>query len=128
MTENEKVVQAMLDQDWNANSIGRQMVVKAAMMGLEESDKREATLRDLLKQCAERIERLENLIFEHMSGDSKRGCEEGACCNRDGCEGMMQNHVENCACHINPPCAACVNAPLVCDTCGFEIPHDERTG
>lgn len=33
---------------------------------------------------------------------------------------MVIEAVENCACHINPPCAACGNNPLVCDTCGEE--------
>ena len=28
--------------------------------------------------------------------------------------------VENCSCHIHPPCSACVNNPLVCPTCGWE--------
>src|SRR5690606_24167891 len=32
--------------------------------------------------------------------------------------------VENCSCHISPPCWACVSAPLVCDTCGHEVETD----
>jgi len=25
-----------------------------------------------------------------------------------------------CSCHINPPCPACVDTPLVCSACGFK--------
>lgn len=25
--------------------------------------------------------------------------------------------VPGCACHLNPPCGACLEAPLVCSTC-----------
>ncbi len=27
--------------------------------------------------------------------------------------------VDNCSCHINPPCIPCVNNRLTCDVCGF---------
>lgn len=27
--------------------------------------------------------------------------------------------VENCSCHINPPCSACTDRDLTCDKCGF---------
>ena len=37
------------------------------------------------------------------------------------CEGKMYYPpVENCSCHINPPCSACTNNVLTCDQCGFE--------
>jgi hypothetical protein len=32
--------------------------------------------------------------------------------------------VENCSCHINPPCSACTDRPLVCDTCFYEVEND----
>ncbi|WP_147335646.1 hypothetical protein [Pseudotabrizicola alkalilacus] len=63
------------------------------------------------------------------------GDEEGQTCNRFSepdedaprghrakpCPGtMVFNDVEGCSCHISPPCGACVNNPLVCDTCGEE--------
>lgn len=34
--------------------------------------------------------------------------------------------VIGCACHINPPCFACVDNQLVCDKCGFEPEEPER--
>lgn len=38
------------------------------------------------------------------------------------CAGIMIfGPVENCSCHISPPCGWCENNPLVCDTCGAEV-------
>ena len=49
----------------------------------------------------------------------KIGTEEGDVCNRDGCTGRMgYPPPEDCSCHINPPCAACVSAELTCEECG----------
>ena len=46
------------------------------------------------------------------------GTEDGAGCNRDGCERVLvYKEVKGCCCHINPPCSACVKNPLVCDQC-----------
>jgi hypothetical protein len=28
--------------------------------------------------------------------------------------------VENCSCHISPPCNQCLDNNLVCDECGWE--------
>lgn len=28
--------------------------------------------------------------------------------------------IENCSCHINPPCSACIDSKLECPSCGFE--------
>lgn len=65
-------------------------------------------------------------------GDSI-GIEEGDTCNRlpepdedqprgyrpKPCQGVMgYGPVENCSCHINPPCGWCEANPLTCDTCG----------
>jgi len=61
------------------------------------------------------------------------GTEDGETCNRvdppyEGprrnwrakpCKGVMHyDDVEGCTCFISPPCGACVNNPVVCDTCG----------
>jgi hypothetical protein len=46
--------------------------------------------------------------------------EEGDRCPEEGCDGkMFYDAVENCSCHINPPCGNCEHNPLVCDTCGY---------
>lgn len=47
--------------------------------------------------------------------------EEGDNCQFEDCDGKMgYEPVVNCSCHINPPCGACVDNPLVCLTCGWE--------
>lgn len=47
--------------------------------------------------------------------------EEGDYCPCEDCGGrLVSPPVEGCSCHISPPCSACVNNPLVCDSCGYE--------
>lgn len=63
------------------------------------------------------------------------GSREGDTCNRlpepdedalrghrpKPCQGtMIYGPVENCSCHISPPCGWCESNPLICDTCGEE--------
>lgn len=31
---------------------------------------------------------------------------------------LQYERQDPCSCHINPPCSACVDAPLTCDECG----------
>lgn len=44
------------------------------------------------------------------------------------CEGTLEPYVEvwgtpaGCACHLSPPCPACVEAPLACATCLETVP------
>lgn len=48
--------------------------------------------------------------------------EEGNKCADPECKGLMGfRPVENCSCHINPPCGACTDNPLVCLECGLQI-------
>jgi hypothetical protein len=47
---------------------------------------------------------------------------EGDQCPYAGCKGRMGfQPVENCSCHVNPPCGACVDNPLVCLACGWTL-------
>ena len=48
--------------------------------------------------------------------------EEGDKCPRDiTCTGVLIfPPVEDCYCHINPPCSNCVNNALTCDVCDWE--------
>lgn len=39
-------------------------------------------------------------------------------------KGELTYHVEVCTCHINPPCSACVDAPLTCNECGAEFDEE----
>lgn len=47
--------------------------------------------------------------------------EEGDKCGASKeCNGKLHwPKVENCACHINPPCGACENNSLACNVCGW---------
>lgn len=46
---------------------------------------------------------------------------EGAKCPDAECDGTMEYpKIENCSCHINPPCFACSSAVLTCSECGHE--------
>lgn len=49
--------------------------------------------------------------------------EEGDKCRMLECEGKYGYHpVENCSCHISPPCYKCVENPMVCLDCGDGLP------
>jgi len=53
------------------------------------------------------------------------GFEDGDICNRRRCRGIISIHdVENCSCHINPPCSACTSAKAYCPVCGWEEKDD----
>lgn len=55
------------------------------------------------------------------------GTEDGATCWRNGCQGVIAEHpVENCSCHISPPCSACTNPREYCPECGWEAEEEER--
>lgn len=46
--------------------------------------------------------------------------EEGDRCPEINCSGQLNYEpVENCSCHISPPCSACTHRSLICDKCGF---------
>ena len=49
-------------------------------------------------------------------GDRCPECKEGE---------LEYPSAENCSCHIDPPCAACVEVPLTCVECGWENEEDE---
>ena len=54
------------------------------------------------------------------------GYTEGERCNRHGCNGIMaERAVENCSCHIWPPCGACTEERGYCPKCGADV-RDER--
>jgi len=50
------------------------------------------------------------------------GIYEGDVCGRKmNCQGIIQTHpVENCHCHINPPCSECTQPRNFCPVCGWE--------
>lgn len=46
--------------------------------------------------------------------------EEGDYCYADCIGQLFYPPVENCSCHINAPCGACIDNTLICDKCGAE--------
>ena len=51
---------------------------------------------------------------------------EGEACRRNGCPGVIaERPVENCSCHINPPCGSCTEPREHCPECGWEAKDDE---
>jgi hypothetical protein len=47
--------------------------------------------------------------------------EDGDKCREKDCRGRLAfPKVENCSCHINPPCGACTMVRLTCDECGWK--------
>lgn len=47
-------------------------------------------------------------------GGNCKSCEKGI---------LVYPKVENCSCHIHPPCSSCVDNKLTCDLCGWEEPE-----
>lgn len=53
------------------------------------------------------------------------GDEEGSRCARWGCSGVIKvEQVENCSCHISPPCGQCTSVGLTCPKCGWRSEDD----
>jgi hypothetical protein len=54
--------------------------------------------------------------------------EEGDSCSQAKCQGTLRfPQVENCSCHISPPCHACTSQRLTCDACGWVDDSPEET-
>ena len=55
----------------------------------------------------------------------KIGIYDGEICNRNGCNGTIEEHpVENCSCHINPPCGQCTAPRNYCNKCDWDESED----
>jgi hypothetical protein len=50
------------------------------------------------------------------------GYEKGDICNRDGCDGILDEHHSDgcCSCHVNPPCSHCVEDRSYCTKCHYD--------
>ena len=56
------------------------------------------------------------------------GQEEGQTCKRNGCQGIIVvRPVENCSCHINPPCGACTTPREHCPECDWNAEEESRS-
>lgn len=48
-------------------------------------------------------------------------------CRHEDCDGLYKLTREgDCACHITPPCSACMDAPLICRVCNDEVRVDDE--
>lgn len=57
--------------------------------------------------------------------EEETGQLEGDVCRRNGCEGIIEElPVENCSCHICPPCGSCTAAREYCPDCGWTAEDD----
>jgi len=94
-----------------------------------------ADLEERIKELESTVNRIRNMSMsdegkwvevtaecDHILKPEKPiGIELDSICNRNGCKGVIVSKpVENCSCHINPPCSACVDAPLYCPECEWE--------
>ena len=53
------------------------------------------------------------------------GYYEGDICHRDGCDGIIQTApVENCSCHICPPCSECTSPRNYCNKCEWNAKYE----
>lgn len=54
------------------------------------------------------------------------GDEEGATCWRNGCQGIIAvADVEDCSCHIAPPCGRCTTPREYCPECDWRAKDDK---
>lgn len=54
--------------------------------------------------------------------NNEHGYSKGEKCNRDGCQGIINEHSAEgcCSCHINPPCSYCTTARGYCPECDWD--------
>lgn len=54
------------------------------------------------------------------------GYAAGDICHRNNCKGVIKEfEVENCSCHINPPCGACTEDRAYCPECDWHGKDDQ---
>lgn len=58
----------------------------------------------------------------------EEGYEEGSVCNREGCQGIIEEkYIDGgCSCHINPPCGYCTTIKEYCPECGWDGEEEQR--
>ena len=57
---------------------------------------------------------------------SNFGQKEGETCWRNGCQGVIKvAEVENCSCHINPPCGQCTDPREYCPECDWRAKDED---
>lgn len=58
--------------------------------------------------------------------NTEKGEVKGEVCNRDGCQGIIDEHEKegSCSCHIHPPCGYCTTDSSYCPECNWEPADD----
>lgn len=53
---------------------------------------------------------------------------KGDVCNRNGCDGIIDEHEKDgsCSCHINPPCSYCEHDASYCPKCDWSAAEDQK--
>lgn len=60
-----------------------------------------------------------------MKNIHNHGFVSGEKCNRDKCEGLIEEHdKKGCSCHIAPPCGSCTESRGYCPKCGWDEKED----
>ena len=77
-----------------------------------------------LGQLAAATREIANLKYGDETGPAP---EEGDKCKIGECSGVYgYARVEDCSCHIRPPCSQCVENPMICLVCGAD-PFADKT-
>ena len=63
-----------------------------------------------------------------MTAEIIFGTETGEVCNRNGCKGVIEEHIKEgaCSCHLNPPCSYCVDDNHYCPECNWDGQEEQR--
>jgi len=94
-------------------------------MGEARYDVQIMTGADDLGQSAKELGKALAEVFPDPHQEEKLypGYAPGEQCNREGCQGTIDEHesdLDGCRCHINPPCAYCTEERSFCPSCGWE--------
>ncbi len=75
----------------------------------------------LLPEAKKQLNGLTKKYIVNGKLNKMKELEEGDPCSQEGCTGLMEYPVvEDCSCHIAPPCNQCVENKLRCGICGYE--------
>ncbi len=136
MSKTERCATAQMHGDCGMNGTAcMQCMLALAEQNLEEEEQLRTRLTELLTGTANALKGKPKPLHLHDWSDlpkvaaelttelkklRDKGVEEGATCGRE-CSGVIAfAPVENCSCHISPPCSACEGAYLHCPECGWE--------
>lgn len=66
------------------------------------------------------------MAMTNQTTDEHVGHTDGEVCHRRGCRGVIRERpVENCSCHIAPPCGEHTTPRGYCEQCGWNAADDE---